>query len=208
MKTIIGHAGELLDLLSVTLADTPRIKVMFAGAPGVGKSEISRRLAHSICGGKFGVEELIGRKASVHHVYGWQEAFATSGLFGTGRKIVVVNEIDTMPKDALDAMLALLDDMPPGRGVIGTTNQKFADLPERFRSRFQRYDVRAPEDAAIAGLLEAQEGLPPAIARQIAALSGGNVRGAIMDGETWRNENKEKPRRSVVLQASLADLGI
>jgi DNA polymerase III delta prime subunit len=208
MTPLIGHAGQLLDLLSVTLAEKDRVKILFAGPPGVGKSEVSRRLAHQLCGGKFGVEEIIGRKASVHHVYGWEETFATSCLFGTGKKIVVVNEIDTMPRDALDAMLALLDDMPTGRGLIGTTNEKFSNLPERFRSRFQKYDVKSPSDTEIETLLVTQEGLPAAVASQIAALSCGNVRGALLDADAWKNENSFVPTVAPALQISLEGLGL
>lgn len=205
---LIGHAGALADLLSVTLADTPRVKLLFAGNPGVGKSELSRRLAHELCGGKFAVEEIIGRKASVHHVYAWEESFASSSLFGTGRKIVVINEIDTCPRDSLDALLALLDDMPAGRGIIGTTNLKFSELSERFRSRFTKYDVRAPADDEIARLLETQEGLPSGIANQIAVLSAGNVRGALLDADAWKNENAHRPKAPAIFQASLEALGL
>lgn len=208
LPTLIGHAGQLADLLAVTVAVQPRVKLLFAGQPGIGKTELSRRLAHDLCGGRWGVEEIIGRKASIHHVSRWEEEFATSCMYGTGKKIRIVNEIDTMPKDALDAMLALLDDMPPGRGVIGTTNLKFTELPERFRTRFQRYDVRPPDDCEIAGLLESQEGLPPHVAKHIAALSAGNVRAAILDAEAWKNEHviEQAPMRP--LQTSLAALGI
>ncbi len=204
---LIGHAGQLADLLSVTLKTKDRVRLLFAGNPGVGKSELARRLAHELCGGAFGVEEIIGRKASIHHVSKWEEEFATSCMFGTGWKIRIVNEIDTMPRDALDAMLALLDDMPPGRGVIGTTNLKFGELPERFRSRFARYDVRSPDDSEIAGLLESQEQIPPGIARQIAALACGNVRNAIRDAEAYRDEHQDAPA-PVFVQTSLAALGL
>lgn len=203
---LIGHSGQLLDLLGVTLAAKDRVKVLFAGAPGIGKSDLSRQLAHELCGGKWGCEEIIGRKATIHHVSRWEEEFATSCMYGTGKKFRIVNEIDTMPKDALDAMLALLDDMPANRGIIGTTNLQFSELPERFRTRFQRYDVRAPEDHEIAGLLEFQEGLPAPIAKQIAALAGGNVRGALMDADAWKNQ---RPTESAApqFQTTLAALG-
>jgi DNA polymerase III delta prime subunit len=207
LPTLIGHAGQLADLLTLTIAAQPRVKLLFAGPPGIGKTELSRRLAHDLCGGVWGVEEHIGRKATIHHVSRWEEEFATSCLYGNGKKIRIVNEIDTMPKDALDAMLALLDDMPEGRGVIGTTNLKITELPERFRTRFQRYEVRPPDDCEIAGLLEFQEALPPSVAKQIAALSGGNVRAAILDAEAWKNEHAPETPAPRPLQTSLAALG-
>jgi DNA polymerase III delta prime subunit len=208
LPTLIGHAGQLADLLSVTVAGQPRVKILFAGPPGIGKTDLSRRLGHDLCGGKWGVEEIIGRKATIHHVTRWEEEFATSCMYGTGKKIRIVNEIDTMPKDALDAMLALLDDMPPGRGVIGTTNLKINEMPERFRTRFQRYEVRPPDDCEVAGLLEFQEGLPPHVAKHIATLACGNVRAAILDAEAWRNEHVGTTPAPVALQASLASLGL
>lgn len=206
-NNLIGHAGELAALLPLTLASKDRIKLLFNGPPGIGKSDLSRRLATDLCGGKWGIEEIIGRKATIHHVSRWEEEFATSCMFGSGRKIRIINEIDTMPRDALDAMLAFLDDMPAGRGIIGTTNLPFAELPERFRSRFTRYEVRAPSVDEIKHLLIEREGLPPAVAEHIAGLSGGNVRGAIMDADAWRSENKPE-RRPIEIQGSLAALGI
>jgi hypothetical protein len=88
LPSLIGHAGQLADLLSVTVAVQPRVKLLFAGSPGVGKSELSRR-----------------------------------------------------------------------------------------------------DDCEIAGLLESQEEIPANIAKQIAALAGGNVRAAILDAEAWKNEH-------------------
>jgi replication-associated recombination protein RarA len=210
MKTkLIGHAGVLLDMLHLTLPAKDRVKLLFNGNPGIGKSEVARQVAHQLCGGAIGVEEIIGRKASIHIVSAWEEEFATSCMWGTGFKIRIVNEIDTMPKDALDAMLALLDDMPKGRGIIGTTNLPFAELPERFRSRFQLHSVKAPAEHEIAELLREEAGVPDAVALQLATLCGGNVRAALLDAEAWSREAKVQAKRVVKPQQfSFAALGL
>lgn len=209
MKTrkLIGHAGELLGLLSVTLPKRDRIKLLFGGASGIGKTELSTAIAEQLCGGRWGVESYLGREVTIHTVKTWRENFATSNLFGSGWRCVVVNEIDTCQRDALDLMLDLLDKLPAGRGIIGTTNEPFVNLAERFRSRFSRYEVRAPEVAEIEALLAEETALPAAIARQIAALSGGNVRQALEDADAWACQNPAPKSQPIEWQPSLAAMG-
>lgn len=206
-KRLIGHASQLLDLLTVTQAGKDRVKLLFAGQPGIGKTEIATRLGESLCGGKWGLEVLLGREVTIYVVKAWRQDFATSSLFGSGFKCIVVNEIDLCQRDALDQMLDLLDQLPAGRGIIGTTNCAIEDLPERFRTRFARHTVRAPETTEIEAWLREEFDLPPAIAAQVASLSGGNVRAAMLDAESYI-PTKPKERRAVAFQGTLATLGL
>lgn len=209
MKTkLVGHTGQLLDLLSVTLPQKERVALMFSGHYGIGKSTLALSLAENLCGDKWGITHVIGRNVTIHWVNRILEELGTSSLYGSGWKALVIDEIDTAQRDAIDGLLYLLDTLPVHRAVIGTTNLPFGELPERFRSRFTRYEVRAPDEAEIAALLEEQEELPEKVAAHIAALSGGNVRGALRDAEAWRNENSTPVASSPrPLQTSLAALG-
>lgn len=205
---LIGHAGELADLLSLSIGRKDRHKILFAGPPGCGKTTVAERIAEQLCGTKFAVESINGRHVTIHVVREWMHDLACSSLFGTGWKVKVINEVDLCQKDAQDALLTLLDDLPAQRAIIGTSNLDLKALTERFRTRFTRYEVRAPEDAAVAGLLEYQEGLPPAVAKHIAALACGNVRAAILDADAWRNSNPVPRAKPVLAQTTLAALGL
>lgn len=205
---LIGHAGQLADLLSVTLAGKERHKLLFIGKPGVGKSTVAERVAAQLTGSKFGVEIVNGRHVTIHVVKEWQFDFATSCLFGTGWKVKVVNEIDLCQKDAQDALLSFLDEMPAKRAVIGTSNLELGALTERFRTRFARYEVRPPTDDEIQAMLETDYETPRDIAKQIATFASGNVRAAILDAEAWRNQQPAYVSKPTEYQPTLAALGI
>lgn len=209
MKTpnLIGHARELADLLSVTLTKKDRHKLLFAGAPGVGKTTLAEQIAFQLCGNKFGIESTNGRHVTIHVVRDWAMDLASSSLFGSGWKVKVINEVDLCQKDAQDALLSLLDELPAHRAIIGTSNLDPKALTERFRTRFSRYEVRAPEAEQIEALIAAEYSLPPAIAQQIAALCGGNVRAACLDADAW-SPPEAQSARPVLMQQTLASLGI
>jgi DNA polymerase III delta prime subunit len=204
---LIGHAGELLALLSVTLTKKDRHKLLFAGVPGVGKSTLAEAIALQLCGSKFGVEQVNGRSVTIHVVREWQRDLATSCLFGSGWKVKLIDEIDLCQKDAQDELLSLLDKLPAQRAIIGTSNLDLKALTERLRTRFTRYEVRAPDADLIEPFIRDRYALPPSVARQIATLCGGNVRAACLDAEAW-TPAAPTPPAPVFVQTSLAALGI
>lgn len=93
---LIGPAGALAELFARTLEDpeVSRLKLLFTGSPGVGKTALANQIAAMLTGdgGKFAIESINGRKLSIHVVSDWQRLCATSCMFGTGwrdRKSVV-----------------------------------------------------------------------------------------------------------------------
>lgn len=111
----------------------------------------------------------------------------TSSLYGTGWKAKIVNEVDTMPRDAQDLLLSFLDELPSHRAFIATSNLDLAQLTERFRTRLQRIEIGAPTPDEIARLLLTKR-VPPEVASHLATLSAGNVRAACMDADAWHQQ--------------------
>lgn len=192
---LIGPAGRLADLFGRTLEDETRVKLLLRGQSGIGKTALALQVARNLCGGEWGVTNLIGRKVTIHVVNQWEEELASSSLYGTGWKAIVIEEIDTCQRDALDALLFVLDNLPANRAIIGTTNVEFEEIAERFSSRFERHEVTAPEPEEIAALLCDVQGIPALVAQQIAFLCGGNVRGALLDAQTWHGKHTPKAAR-------------
>ena len=78
-----------------------------------------------------------------------------------------------------------LDRLPPGRAVIGTSNLQLDLLTERFQTRFQSIKLAAPSTEEIAGMLRRHWPVDKATSLRIAVGSGGCVRAALADLETW-----------------------
>lgn len=201
---LIGPAGKLADLFARTLEDESNVKLLFAGPPGIGKSDLAQRIAATLCGEKWGIETVNGRSMSIHLVREWGRDVATSSLFGTGWKVKIVDEIDTAPADAQDELLTFLDKLPPNRGFIATSNLDLEKLTPRFVTRLKRHEVGAPEPEEIARFLAESHGIPALVAQQIAFLCGGCVRAALLDADAWRNEKGAKAKPARTLQSAFA----
>ncbi len=187
MPKLIGPAGRIAARILPSLQTQKKVKLLFCGPPGVGKSMLAETLAFALCGNKFGLESENGRNVTIHVVRDWMADIGSSSLFGTGWKVKIVNEVDVMPRDAQDALLSFLDELPDHRAFIATSNLELEALTERFRTRLQRIEVGAPTPAEIAELLLARR-LPLEVAQHLACLCGGNVRAACLDADGWDQE--------------------
>ena len=82
-------------------------------------------------------------------------------------------------------LLSYLDKLPPGKALIGTSNLQLDLLTERFQTRFQSIKLSAPNTDEIAEFLRGHWSVPRDVALRIAVGSGGCVRAAMADLETW-----------------------
>ncbi|MBP7948898.1 MAG: ATP-binding protein [Verrucomicrobiales bacterium] len=160
------------------------MKLLLYGPPGVGKSSIADMVAAELSGSPLAVEEFNGKLVTVDTVKQWMAGLGMASLFGV-YSVRIINEMDRCTRDAQDLLLSYLDRMPPGRAVIGTSNMQLDLLTERFQTRFQAIKLAAPSTADIAGMLRERWPVDEPTALRIAVGSGGCVRAALADLETW-----------------------
>lgn len=190
---LIGPAKPLAERLVATAGD--RLKLLFYGPPGVGKTALAEWIAVQLAG-KFDIESINGRNLTIGVARQWMQDLQSMSLYSTWR-IRIVNEVDTAPADTQDALLSLLDEMPTQRGFIGTSNLQIKELSERFRTRLEKYKITAPAQDEILALLLAR-GMAAEPAKMAAATCGGNVRQALIDAAAWLRQNEPKARVKVV----------
>lgn len=175
----ITKAKRLRDLRS------GNCKLLLYGPPGVGKTTIAELVAAQLTGCvRLGVEDYNGKEVTVDVVRQWMGSLAYGNLFSDW-SVKIVNELDRCTRDAQDILLTYLDKLPPGKAFIGTSNLQLDLLTERFQTRFQSVKLAAPGSEEIAAFLMRRWKAPRQVAMQIAVGSGGCVRAALADLETW-----------------------
>lgn len=163
------------------------LKILMHGLPGVGKTAIAQMVAEKLSGSPFNVESLNGRSLNVELIRAWQQQAAYRPIFG-GFTVKIVDELDTAPPAAQDLLLTYLDEMKEGHAFIATSNMDISAIAGRLQTRMQTLKLENPSTEEIAAhLRRLEKKLPPATANQIAVGSGGNVRAAMLDLESWQD---------------------
>lgn len=177
-------AAKLLTAKSAALLAAGRgtVKLLLYGPPGVGKTRLAEMFAGQLAGHATQIESCNGRNVDLSLVRRWQESARYLPLHGQF-SVKIVNELDTCPPASQDLLLTYLDEMPDNTAFIGTSNLDLRQLVERFQTRLQQVQVKAPETKELTGLL-ARWKLREQIVNQIAVGSGGNVRAALLDAQT------------------------
>ena len=192
-EDLIGHARKVATALvakasRVRLLGGGPMKVLLYGPPGVGKTSVADMVAMALCKEQaLAIEDFNGREISLETVRRWMDSLAYAGLFG-GYEVRVVNELDRASKESQDLLLTYLDKLSPGKAFIGTSNLQLDLLTERFQTRFQAIKLTPPTTEELAAFLTARWPVPAVTASQIAVGSGGCVRAALADLESYLDQ--------------------
>jgi hypothetical protein len=87
-------------------------------------------------------------------------------------------------------LLTYLDRLPPGRAFLGTSNLQLDLLTERFQTRFQAIKLLPPTTEELAAFLSTHWPVHAFTASQIAVGSGGCVRAALADLESYLDHHQ------------------
>jgi replication-associated recombination protein RarA len=177
----VGKAKRLSADPSATM------KLLLYGPPGVGKTSVVELVALQLAGTPLSIEDYNGREVTVDLVREWMKQLPYGSLFGAWT-VKIVNELDRCSREAQDLLLTYLDRLPPGRAFLGTSNLQLDLLTERFQTRFQAIKLTPPTTEELAGFLTAQWAVPAMTANQIAMGSGGCVRAALADLESYLDQ--------------------
>ena len=189
---LIGQAGlvaraQCRKAERLTAEAAATMKLLLYGPPGVGKTSVVELVALQLAGTPLAIEDYNGREVTVDVVRQWMTQLPYGSLFGDW-SVKVVNELDRCSREAQDLLLTYLDRLPPGRAFLGTSNLQLDLLTERFQTRFQAIKLLPPTTEELAAFLVARWSVPTATATQIAVGSGGCVRAALADLESWLDQ--------------------
>ena len=191
-EDLIGQAGlvaraQCRKAERLTAEAAATMKLLLYGPPGVGKTSVVELVALQLAGTPLAIEDYNGREVTVDVVRQWMTQLPYGSLFGDW-SVKVVNEMDRCSREAQDLLLTYLDRLPPGRAFLGTSNLQLDLLTERFQTRFQAIKLLPPTTEDLAAFLVARWSVPTATATQIAVGSGGCVRAALADLESWLDQ--------------------
>jgi len=97
--------------------------VYISGPSGAGKTTLALILARSIAADSDIVEFASGRLLTVADLREWSETSAYRGWGEKGGRVLIVNEIHHTRADVFDAMIGLLEPIPPHVAYIFTTTK-------------------------------------------------------------------------------------
>ena len=180
-RVALAQAGK-----AKRLANNPSatMKLLLYGPPGVGKTSVVELVALQLAGTPLSIEDYNGREVTVDLVREWMKQLPYGSLFSAW-SVKIVNELDRCSREAQDLLLTYLDRLPPGRAFLGTSNLQLDLLTERFQTRFQAIKLLPPATEELAEFFAARWAVPQVTANQIAVGSGGCVRAALADLESY-----------------------
>lgn len=195
---LVGHAAKVLQAGRVLAGRADKLSLLLHGAPGVGKSDISDRIALELTGGAVAaIEHVNGQSLTIEKLRDWRAKAVYGNLFADWT-VKRIDELDLASPAAKNELLTYLDYLPRNFAVLATTNEYGALRAAsggRLETRFRAIEVCAPQVSEAAQYIAARFALDAVIAEEIAlgavpegslAVAGVNMRQAVMDAETMQ----------------------
>ncbi|WOO40400.1 AAA family ATPase [Rubellicoccus peritrichatus] len=186
VEDLCGDARELAEPLvkkakKLSLSKFGKWTVLLIGDPGCGKSALAEIAANTIAEHRENILSYSGINVDVDLVRQWQRDFRIGSLY-SGWRVLVIEEIDTVPARAQDLMLDVIDKLPECVAIIGTSNNHTENFSDRFQTRFTPLEVKSLTSEEIHEFaMRHWPRLDPSEVRKIAEGCNGNMRAALHD---------------------------
>jgi replication-associated recombination protein RarA len=166
---------------------------LFCGAPGAGKTTLANMLAEWWIDHELHITTYDGVSVSIDTVEKIEKAAIGGSLYGK-YMAVIINECDLVTQGAQNKLLGVLERLPAGHVVFGTSNLKpvtqgVLDLKDaskkkkaeewlvpRYASRFVQKQIKSPTIQESASDVSKLTGVPVAVCEDAARKSAGDNR--------------------------------
>lgn len=165
-------------------AQAGTLKVLLYGSPGTGKSTLAGLIANTLAAHEIAIHFSNGRELTEPMLARWRFDSQCKPMIGDWR-VFWVDEIDALAKGVQIASLSFMDRLPERSVFLATCNSELGDLEPRFHSRFKCHRFEAVRVEELTDWLMKRWDVPGEAAWQIASASGGDVRMALNEVETF-----------------------
>lgn len=181
-------AEMILRMVAFAKRDAEPLRIVFSGAPGIGKSKLANFTAAALGANRWTLTKMNATQVKIEEIEEIAQAWAFTNIFG-GYRAVQIEELDKMPSVARSRILTLCDDLPSSTALIATTNQ----TPEQMRMtnptmerRYTWLELEPPTDEEIYQLLRKNwPEIPEERTRFIAVMASGCVGRALAEATLW-----------------------
>jgi hypothetical protein len=184
-EELVGNQDEIREVIEWAKSFTPGNKAcLLYGPPGVGKTSLTHTLANDLNLKTFEINASDERTEST--IGDDIRSVATSSGFGSGDRLIIVDEVDNLDRGGASAIRSALDEAT--QRVILTCNDYYDGVPNSIQDRSKDIEFSEPGAGEIyqrLGYICNEEGIAfeDVALQKIAKEAEGDVRSAINDLE-------------------------
>jgi replication-associated recombination protein RarA len=136
---------------------------LLTGLPGIGKTSLARFTGQQLGVPPALLEPLNGTQITIERVDEIASRLHYRSMFGDWH-FIFVDEFEGVPAMAKMRLLTILNQLPKWSAFVATCNRGTDELAQRNHSRFNAFELTAPEPDQIRDFLQHKFQIPPELA--------------------------------------------